>query len=214
MSLAELSQIWKPYTHRQWLCRRKQKSRFIQGLRDNPTPAEIKAWDLIRYAVNFKHFGYYFCRQQDVYGYAVDFYCYHLKLGIEIDGSVHRGRERIDEYRQSNLQKHGVKLIRFTNDEVFNSQNYVQGIIQKACEERIATFLVLATPCYDGTASIWWRGQLWRIQTRPPQPEPTQTKPNQTTPIRTIDEFESERKKIVGHNGIGMKGGSIESCLL
>ena len=145
LSIAELSVIWKPYTRAQWLRKRKEKEQFINSLRDNPTSGEVKAWDLIRYAVNYKHLGYYFKRQCNVCGYAVDFYCYHLKLGIEIDGSVHKGKESIDKYRQDNLQKHGVTLFRFTNYEVFNQPNYVQDVIWKKCQERIAELRALTT---------------------------------------------------------------------
>jgi len=144
MSIAELSKIWKPYTHAQWLRTIKQKEQFIKYLRKNPTPAEVKAWDLIRCAVNFKHLGYFFRRQQEVYGYAIDFYCAHLKLGIEIDGDIHEETKANDAYRENNLRKHGITLTRFTNDEVFNKPNYVRDKIWKACQERIAELHALS----------------------------------------------------------------------
>jgi len=140
MSLAELSQIWKPYTHAQWIRRRQRKKEFIDNLRHNMPPAQLKAWNIIRYAINFKHLGYWFCREQECYGYSIDFYCHQLKLGIEIDGPKHKTTEKADKYREQNLAKYGIELVRFTNHEVYNQSDYVYRTIIKACEDRIKEF--------------------------------------------------------------------------
>jgi len=87
----------------------------------NPTPAEAHMWELLRSQVmpNFpKHI---FHRQFVAYGYILDFYCPTLRLGIEVDGDIHYGRETYDRTRDSNLAKRGIQILRIRNEDVFNN---------------------------------------------------------------------------------------------
>jgi very-short-patch-repair endonuclease len=59
-----------------------------------------------------------FKSQFALYGFIVDFYFPLLQLGIEIDGSSHIGREGYDIHRENILNGHGIRLVRFTNEEV------------------------------------------------------------------------------------------------
>jgi imidazole glycerol-phosphate synthase subunit HisF len=54
-------------------------------LRANLTPAESVLWGYLK----SKPLGYKFRRQHPVSIYIVDFFCYKLKLVIEVDGPVH-----------------------------------------------------------------------------------------------------------------------------
>ena len=50
----------------------------------------------------------------------MDFYCHELKLVIEIDGDIHMDNE-IKEYdlgRTSELERYGIKVLRFSKNEV------------------------------------------------------------------------------------------------
>ena len=52
--------------------------------------------------------------------YIANFYCHELKLVIEIDGGIHN-REDVktnDTVRENDLTDFGIKVIRFTNDEI------------------------------------------------------------------------------------------------
>ncbi len=84
-------------------------------LRKNLTPAESKLWN--GYLRNFK---YKVLRQRPIDHFIVDFYCHSLKLVIEIDGEIHftEEAEAADRERTQILESYGIKVIRFTNQEV------------------------------------------------------------------------------------------------
>jgi imidazole glycerol-phosphate synthase subunit HisF len=85
-------------------------------LRKNMTHEEKLLWF---YIMN-NQLGYKFRRQHPIWMYIADFYCHELKLVIEIDGSIHN-REDVkanDTIRENDLIDFGIKVIRFTNDEI------------------------------------------------------------------------------------------------
>jgi len=97
-------------------------------MRQNPTPAEKKFWyDFLR---NFK---YRVLRQRPIDNYIVDFYCSQLKLVVEIDGETHFTDEEMkyDEARTKTLEGYGLRVIRFTNQEVLNNFEAVCQMIQE-----------------------------------------------------------------------------------
>jgi very-short-patch-repair endonuclease len=53
----------------------------------------------------------------------IDFYCHEQRLVIEIDGGVHmlEKQKESDENRTAELERFGIRVIRFTNDQVINS---------------------------------------------------------------------------------------------
>jgi cyclase len=92
-------------------------------LRENMTQAELVLWEYLR-----QHpLGYKFRRQHPVGIYVVDFYCHKLKLVIEVDGSVHGDHEvrEADVERQRQLELEGLKVIRFTNEDVLKKKEIV-----------------------------------------------------------------------------------------
>ena len=62
--------------------------------------------------------GYKFRRQHSIGGYIADFYCPSKKLVIEIDGPQHLKNKEYDEIRTEYFEGLGIKVIRFTNEEV------------------------------------------------------------------------------------------------
>ena len=62
--------------------------------------------------------GWKFRRQHPVGPYIVDFYCHEVGLVVELDGRSHDGRVRQDRERTRWLEQHGLRVIRFTNDDV------------------------------------------------------------------------------------------------
>ena len=64
--------------------------------------------------------GYKFRRQHPVGGYILDFYCPKVKLGIEVDGEVHKFQAEYDRQRENDIRDLGVEIIRFWNSEVEN----------------------------------------------------------------------------------------------
>ena len=87
-------------------------------LRNNMTEAEIIVWDKLK---NRKVFRARFRRQHPIGIFIVDFYCHEYKLAIEIDGEIHLKNEVIeyDDGRSHDIEKPGIKILRFTNNEIF-----------------------------------------------------------------------------------------------
>lgn len=87
-------------------------------LRKNMTVAEKKLWyDFLQ------KFPLRVLRQRPIDNFIVDFYCAKLKLVIEVDGDSHftdEGMKR-DSQRTEILEGYGLKVIRFTNDEVLHN---------------------------------------------------------------------------------------------
>ena len=86
-------------------------------LRENPTKAEEKLWIAVK---DNQIEGYKFRRQHPLGIYVADFYCHALKLVIEVDGDYHLAEEQqlLDNKRMSDIEFQGLKVIRFTNEEV------------------------------------------------------------------------------------------------
>ena len=97
-----------PYTNKSPV----SKSRH---LRKTATPAENILWEEIR---NRKLGGLKFRRQYPVLGFILDFYCAEKSLGIELDGSIHVTQKEYDEWREKLIQEKGIRIVRFSNQEI------------------------------------------------------------------------------------------------
>ena len=101
-----------------------------RDLRNNSTETEKIFWEAVR---NKRFEGKKFYRQHpffyDLTGsetfFIADFYCYEEKLIIELDGIYHQYRLKQDEERTKILNMFGVRVIRFTNDEIIEDLNTV-----------------------------------------------------------------------------------------
>ena len=93
---------------------------FAMQMRLAPTEAELIAWNILK-AVSFKI--YRFRRQHPMGTYIADFYSHSLKLVIEIDGGYHQQKfqKEYDDFRDDDMDKWGIKTMRFRNNEVLNS---------------------------------------------------------------------------------------------
>ena len=106
-----------------------EKARRKQ-LRNNPTEAERKLW---QYLKGKQVAGVKFRRQYSIDAYIIDFYAPSLKLAIEIDGHSHftsRGIE-YDENRTKYIDGFGIRILRFTNDDVYEN---IEGVISRINE--------------------------------------------------------------------------------
>ena len=91
------------------------------------TKAEKKLWyDYLR------NFQFRVHRQRPIDNFIVDFYCPKLKLIVEVDGDSHyRGdAPEYDRERSNILEGYGLKVIRFTNEEVLNNLAGVVSVIE------------------------------------------------------------------------------------
>ena len=57
-------------------------------------------------------------RQQGIGPYILDFYCAERRLCIELDGNSHDYKYEYDERRTEYLEAQGIRVMRFTNDQV------------------------------------------------------------------------------------------------
>ena len=88
---------------------------LARDLRKNMTLSEVLLWNQLKQK---NMLGFDFDRQRPIGNYIVDFYCKELSLAIEIDGDSHIYRYDEDEIRRSELEKLGVKFLRFDDLEV------------------------------------------------------------------------------------------------
>ena len=110
-----------PYIHNE-----RNKKTLRQTLRNNATSSEAILWR----ALKAKQVdGLKFRRQFGVGPYVIDFYCPEIRLGIELDGGVHKTSytHEYDEMRSRFLAENGIRVLRFDNEVVFNN---VEGIIE------------------------------------------------------------------------------------
>ena len=99
-------------------------------LRKKMTNAEKILWSALR-RKQLK--GKRFRRQHPVDIFIVDFYCHESKLVIEVDGGIHKETEQkeYDIGRSHELEKHGLKIIRFTNEQIKNDLPKTLQVIEK-----------------------------------------------------------------------------------
>ncbi|MFH1233915.1 MAG: endonuclease domain-containing protein [Patescibacteria group bacterium] len=109
-----------------------QKS-LRKNLRQQGVIAETILWSKLRN----KNLGYKFKRQFGIEKYIVDFYCPRKKLVIEIDGATHSTNSEIlnDRIRQKYLEYLGLKIIRFTNNDIRENMDGVLSKIVEICKE-------------------------------------------------------------------------------
>jgi very-short-patch-repair endonuclease len=124
-----INQTAQKMTHSQ-IHNRKELENLRKSLRKNLTPAEATLWSLIR---GKQLDGRKFRRQHSVDKYVLDFYCASEKLAIELDGEPHFTDEGIkrDDQRTEYLNTQKIKVLRFENDEIFQSPEGVLAGIKK-----------------------------------------------------------------------------------
>jgi very-short-patch-repair endonuclease len=107
---------------------------YSRNMRKNPTEAEELLWSKLRGRRLNK---LKFRRQQHLKGFILDFYCESARLGVEVDGEIHLEKEQheYDNQRIKFLAEFGIKILRFTNDQVLNE---IQEVLSKISREAVA----------------------------------------------------------------------------
>jgi very-short-patch-repair endonuclease len=98
--------------------------KLAKEMRRNPTESERLLWNILR---KYRNKGFLFRQQHPIYIFIADFYCHKIKLVIEVDGGVHFNDEsqEHDDGRTGVMENFGIKVIRFTNDQVLYNQDIV-----------------------------------------------------------------------------------------
>ncbi len=107
-------------------------------MRKNPTEAERAMWNILR---KFRHSGFPFRRQHPIEFYIADFYCHNSRLVIEVDGEIHSEKDiqNHDEGRSGELERFGIKVFRFTNNQILHDNNLVVEKINTIIKELATT---------------------------------------------------------------------------
>ena len=101
-----------------------------RSLRQEQTPAEKRLWVALR---KRQVAGLKFRRQHPYGQFILDFFCVERQLAIEVDGAVHLSAEQAtrDAERSEFLEKRGVHVLRFTNDEI---DQHLPDVLRKIAE--------------------------------------------------------------------------------
>ena len=102
---------------------------LAKKLRNNVTPTEMILWGRLKeYFPQLK-----FRRQHPVSIYIADFYCHSKKIIIEIDGGIHNlpDIKNNDIIRQTDLESLGIKVLRFTTNDILKNLETTIEIIEK-----------------------------------------------------------------------------------
>jgi very-short-patch-repair endonuclease len=105
-----------------------------ETLRRHMTVAEAILWNKLK---DRKRFKVKFRRQHPIDFFIVDFYCHSLKLVIEIDGEMHETQVQKDHDRARawHLEQFGIRIVRFSNDEILNDLNSVLEKVLHLCTD-------------------------------------------------------------------------------
>ncbi|NNC83929.1 MAG: endonuclease domain-containing protein [Flavobacteriales bacterium] len=129
---------------------------LARNLRNNSTPSEIRLW---KYLKGKQFHGYDFHRQKPIDEYIVDLFCQELMLAIELDGRSHSLEEiqKKDYQKERALNKLGIRLLRFSDDQVFNEMKNVMRSIEahiENTEHTPATSTIPLTPSQEGNTRM------------------------------------------------------------
>ncbi|MCX6333724.1 MAG: endonuclease domain-containing protein [Bacteroidia bacterium] len=108
--------------------------RLAERMRRKPTTAENILWKRLRV---FRRDGFIFRRQHPIEFFIADFYCHKIKLVIEVDGEIHSSEVSVeyDDSRSGEIERFGIKVIRFKNVEVLNNVESVIGEVRLIINE-------------------------------------------------------------------------------
>jgi len=107
----------------------KSLKEYARHNRNHPTEAEALLWDYL----SGDSLGVRFKRQHIIGDYIADFVCLETKLVIELDGGYHQEeRQRMaDAERTEWLKSKGYRVVRFTNEYLFNNISQVLETIKE-----------------------------------------------------------------------------------
>jgi very-short-patch-repair endonuclease len=101
-----------------------------RNLRHEQTSAEARLWSTLR---NRQLAGLKFRRQHPYGQFILDFFCVERQLAVEVDGGVHLNPEQAahDAERSEFLAQRGVRVLRFTNEEI---DQHLPDVLRKIIE--------------------------------------------------------------------------------
>jgi very-short-patch-repair endonuclease len=109
---------------------------LARDLRKKPTPAEAMFWAALR---ECKMDGIRFHRQRALGRYILEFYAPSVGIVIEADGGIHQKADQAayDRERDLFLTSRGLRVIRFTNQQILENLEYCLAEIHNAIMDKI-----------------------------------------------------------------------------
>ncbi len=110
-------------------------TRVARALRKNDTWSEQLIWGWLR----GRRFASYKFRRQHPFGdHVLDFFCLEAWLNLELDGSGHGfpDQRAKDALRDAELERKGIKVLRFWNGDLRRNARFIQDMIWQALQER------------------------------------------------------------------------------
>jgi len=148
--------------------------KVARGLRHDHTQAEHAVWRLLR---DRRLTGLKFRRQHPLGKYSVDFFCYELRLAIELDGSVHSQPSQIrkDAAKDKYLEGLGIRVLRIPNGMPLQDPEAFFKQIGRYCDphpsravghplpkgEGGRDLLNAGQPLLKGVTTLWKTLSLW-----------------------------------------------------
>jgi very-short-patch-repair endonuclease len=85
--------------------------------------------------------GLIFLRQHPIEFYITDFYYHNLRLVIEVGGENHTEKkiQNHEKGRSGELERYGIKVIRFTNNQILHYSNQVIEKTKATIKELVTT---------------------------------------------------------------------------
>ena len=102
---------------------------LARQLRNDSTKTEIFLWLKLK---GKQMYGYDFHRQKPIDHYILDFFCYYLMLGIEVDVYSHEFLEvyNKDTVKEKRMNQLGITVLRFTDEQVLKDMENVLRAIE------------------------------------------------------------------------------------
>ncbi|TRX20927.1 endonuclease domain-containing protein [Flavobacterium franklandianum] len=102
---------------------------YARQLRNDSTKTEIFLWLKLK---GKQMYGYDFHRQKPIDNYILDFFCYELMLGIEVDGFSHEFLEvyNKDTIKEKKMNVLGINVLRFSDEQVLKDMENVIRVIE------------------------------------------------------------------------------------
>ena len=80
-----------------------------------------------------------FRRQFGIGPYTLDFFSPDIELAVELDGEIHRtpGRQDSDNARDAAIRAYGIRILRFSNNDIYENLEGVWEAIARAAREQM-----------------------------------------------------------------------------
>ncbi len=98
--------------------------------------AEVMLWSKLKGRVLL---GCKFRRQFGIAGYTLDFFSPDIELAVELDGEIHQrpGGQDSDSARDAAIRACGIRILRFSNDDINDNLEGVWEAIASAAREQM-----------------------------------------------------------------------------